>query len=87
MTLSAQTKVERWECFETAVSAKNARAAKLGEGVEFKVEVIDTWNMTVTEWPETFVTAAPGRYRVKDRNGSAIRLPATPYLLLRITRI
>lgn len=66
---------------------KNAKAAKLGEGVEFKVEVIDTWNMTVTEWPETFVTAAPGRYRVTDRNGSAIRLPATPYLMLRITRI
>ena len=29
---------------------KNAFYPRLKEGVRFKVEVIDTWNMTIAEW-------------------------------------
>ena len=66
---------------------KNAANAKLGAGVKFKVEIIDTWNMTVTEWPSTFETGAPGRYRVTDKDGGLVRLPARPYMMLRIKKI
>ena len=43
--------------------------------------------MTVTPWPVVFETAAPGRYRILDKEGRSVRLPDTPYLLLRIKRI
>lgn len=66
---------------------KNGKYPKLGEGVRFKVEILDTWNMTVTEEPGEFVTAKPGRYRVSDRDGRVVRLPKRPYLMLRITAI
>ncbi len=60
---------------------------RLGEGVRFKVEILDTWNMTVTEWPTVFETGKPGTYRVADREGRGIRLPERPYLMLRIKKI
>lgn len=37
------------------------------EGVRFKVEVIDTWNMTIAEWPVVFETTAPVKDRVYDK--------------------
>ena len=43
--------------------------------------------MTVTECPEVFETAAPGRYRVADKDGRLVRLPKKPYLMLRIKQI
>ena len=66
---------------------KNGSHPKLGEGRRFKVEIIDTWNMTVTECPEVFVTGAPGRYRVADKDGKLVRLPKRPYMMLRIKQI
>ena len=66
---------------------KNAAYGKLGGGVKFTVEVIDTWNMTVTRDPRVFETAEPGRYRVKDVSESVVRLPARPYMMLRIKKI
>ena len=75
---------EEW-VFELPV--KNGSYPKLGEGRSFKVEIIDTWNMTVTECPDVFVTGAPGRYRVADKDGKLVRLPKRPYLMLRIKQI
>ena len=66
---------------------KNAMYPRLKEGVRFKVEIIDTWNMTVTEVPAVFETTAPVRDRVYDKNHGKVVLPDTPYLLLRITGV
>ena len=66
---------------------KNAFYPRLKEGVRFKVEVIDTWNMTIAEWPVVFETTAPVKDRVYDKNQGRVRLPASPYLLLRITEV
>ncbi|MDE5786664.1 MAG: DUF5605 domain-containing protein, partial [Duncaniella sp.] len=67
--------------------AKCANYPKLKPGTRFKVEIIDTWNMTVTEWPETMETGRAIDYRHYDINNRNIRLPLTPYVLLRVTEI
>jgi hypothetical protein len=51
---------------------------------KFRVEVIDTWDMTVTKLPDTFEIAEPAEYRIYDKNRKKIRLPMKPYLALRI---
>ena len=51
---------------------------------KFRVEIIDTWDMTVTKLPETFEIADPAEYRIFDKNRKKIRLPMKPYLALRI---
>ena len=56
-------------------------------GEKYRVEILDTWNMTVTEWPVEFETGAPGRYRITDKEGRGVRLPEMPYLMLRIKKI
>ena len=56
-------------------------------GQQYRVEILDTWNMTVTPWPVTFETGTPDRYRIRDKEGRGVRLPDTPYLLLRIKKI
>jgi hypothetical protein len=71
--------------WEFSLPVRNASFPRLGAGVKFKVEVIDTWNMTVEEYPQTFETGTPTRYRVYDKNHGRVKLPAKPYLLLRIT--
>ena len=64
---------------------KNAGYGRLREGMRFRVEIIDTWNMTVTPCPVTFETGAPVRDRIFDRLHRSVPLPSQPYLLLRIT--
>ncbi|MDE6485205.1 MAG: DUF4038 domain-containing protein [Duncaniella sp.] len=67
--------------------AKCAGYDKLKPGTRFKVEIIDTWDMTVTEWPETMEIGKAVDYRHYDINNRNIRLPLTPYVLLRVTEI
>lgn len=67
--------------------ARNASYPRLKEGTRFKVEIIDTWNMTITECPTVFELAKPSRYRVHDKENRSVKLPARPYLLLRITEV
>ena len=66
------------------VPARNPAFPRIKEGTKLKVEIIDTWNMTVTECPTVF-EAHLERYRVYDKKHRSVRLPASPYLLLRIT--
>lgn len=47
----------------------------LPEGVLYKAELIDTWNMNITEISENV------------NNKSVIKLPAKPYMALRLTKI
>ncbi|MCM1520487.1 MAG: DUF5605 domain-containing protein [Lachnoclostridium sp.] len=67
--------------------AKCADYEKLKEGTRFKVEIIDTWNMTITPWAEIMETDKANDYRLYDKSHRNIRLPMTPYILLRLTAI
>lgn len=65
--------------------ARNYRWTRLAEGQLLYVDVIDTWNMTVTPIGHPFVTKSDGtRYRMVDSEGRRVPLPHKPYLLLHI---
>ncbi|MCQ2113545.1 MAG: DUF4038 domain-containing protein [Bacteroidaceae bacterium] len=67
--------------------AKNSYFPRLKGGERFKVEVIDTWNMTITECPLIFETTRSGHYRMADKENRVVPLTEQPYILLRIKRI
>jgi Domain of unknown function (DUF5605)/Domain of unknown function (DUF5060)/Protein of unknown function (DUF4038) len=67
--------------------AKNAGYERLKEGKRFKVEIVDTWDMTIQTCPMTFETTDVIDYRVYDKEMKRVRLPLKPYLALRITEI
>jgi hypothetical protein len=62
---------------------------ELAKGAKFKVEIVDTWNMTITPVDKIFeVEPVPGnRYKFIDLNKSKVKLPAKPYLALRIQKV
>lgn len=66
---------------------KNAGYQKLAPGTRFKVEVIDTWNMTIQADPQIFETGTVNDYRLYDKDLKKVRLPLIPYLALRITEL
>ncbi len=67
---------------------KNGSLDKLKEGVKFKVEIIDTWNMSITKVPGVFETKKVNdNYRLYDKELKEIRLPYKPYIALRIIQI
>lgn len=66
---------------------KNIGYNSLKEGTCFKVEIIDTWNMTITEYPQIFETTKAYNKRVFDKEHKKVLLPSVPYLLLRITAV
>lgn len=57
----------------------------LSDGMKFKAEIIDTWNMTVEPVDRTFEIEKINRYKFADKNRSVITLPSKPYMALRIT--
>jgi hypothetical protein len=67
--------------------ARNSNYQKPKPGTRYKVEVIDTWNMTIKTDPQIFETSAENDYRLYDKDLKKIRLPLKPYLALRITEI
>ena len=67
--------------------AKNSSFAKLKAGVRFKVEIIDTWDMTIQSVPFVFVTSEENDYRFFDKDLKKVRIPLKPYMALRITEI
>ena len=66
---------------------KNGPWARPQAGERYRVEILDTWNRTITEWPVVCETGTPDRSRIRDKEGRGVRLPDTPYLLLRIKKI
>jgi len=66
---------------------KNASFAKVEPGTRFKVDIIDTWDMTITPCPQIFETAKGNDYRLYDKDLQKIRLPLKPYIALRIIAI
>jgi hypothetical protein len=59
---------------------------KIAEGVSFRVDVLDTWNMTVTPVDDVFKTTAHNRYVVHAAEHPSVKLPGKPYMALRIRR-
>ncbi|HEX7653104.1 MAG TPA: DUF5605 domain-containing protein, partial [Verrucomicrobiae bacterium] len=57
------------------------------EGMKFTVEVLDTWNMTITPEPGQFTLKKKDAYFVADKEGRSITLPGRPYMALRIKRV
>jgi len=70
---------------------------RLTDGMEFKVEILDTWNMAVTPVEGVFVTKMRPPYDFKpgsrderltdERDGRTIALPGRPGIALRIRHV
>lgn len=58
----------------------------LKDGMAFSVDVLDTWDMTVTPVEQKFTVQARGKYRYRAVGEPKIDLPGKPYMALRITR-
>jgi hypothetical protein len=56
----------------------------LAENMQFGVEVIDTWAMTITSVEGVFTTKRKDRYTFVDRDGRNVNLPGKPGMALRI---
>lgn len=59
----------------------------LERAMQFKVDLIDTWNMRITPVEQIFEIEQLNRYEYIDKNRSKIELPGKPYMALRISRI
>ncbi len=55
-------------------------------GAKFKVDIIDTWNMTVEELGDTFEITDKERYRCYCSYHRKIELPGRPFMAIRIRR-
>jgi hypothetical protein len=60
--------------------------AGLAEGMTFTVEIVDTWNMTITPVPGSFKIIADATYRYHAEGLAKVKLPGKPYIALRILR-
>ena len=60
---------------------------ELKEGMHFKVDVIDTWNMTITPVNKIFEVKKLNSYQFIDKQNSVIKLPGKPYMAIRIQAI
>jgi hypothetical protein len=61
--------------------------AELANGMQFTVEVIDTWNMTMTPAGGVFEVNKKDNYTYRDKEGRSVPLPGKPYMALRIRRV
>ena len=54
---------------------------------QFKADVLDTWNMTITPVPGVFTLKKLDNYTYGDVNNRSIPLPGRPYMAIRIERV
>jgi hypothetical protein len=66
---------------------RNSGYGRVAAGTRFKVEIIDTWGMTIEQCPTVFETTAEIDYRVYDTARKRVRLPSKPYIALRVTGV
>lgn len=60
---------------------------EMSDGLRFKVEVIDTWNMKIMPIDRVFETVRRDNYRFIDKNKGKVKLPGKPYMALRIVKL
>ena len=61
--------------------------AGVREGQVYTVDVVDTWNMTITPVEGSFIATGHDRYRFVDKDERTIKLPGKPYMALIIRRV
>jgi hypothetical protein len=59
----------------------------LQDGMKFRAEVIDTWNMTVTPVDGVFEIRKHDDYYFADKDGRSIPLPGRPFMAVRLVRV
>ena len=59
----------------------------LQDEMQFRAEVLDTWNMTATPVEGLFTLRKKTDYFWGDKDGRSIELPGKPYIALRIRRV
>jgi hypothetical protein len=59
----------------------------LEDGMRFRVEILDTWNMTITPVAGEFVVRRADAYTFTAPDRPTIQLPGRPYMALRIQRV
>jgi hypothetical protein len=60
---------------------------RVTDGMKFKVDVIDVWNMTITPVPGEFVTKKKDRYHFVDAQGRSVPLPGKRGIAVRVRHI
>jgi hypothetical protein len=60
---------------------------EMEEGLRFRAEALDTWNMTVEPVEGEFTVKRATDYFMEDAAGRTIELPGRPYMAIRITRV
>jgi Domain of unknown function (DUF5060)/Domain of unknown function (DUF5605)/Protein of unknown function (DUF4038) len=59
----------------------------LKAGMQFKVEILDTWKMTVTPVDQIFSIVKHSNYLFQAEGDQKVALPGQPYIALRIRRV
>jgi hypothetical protein len=59
----------------------------IADGNQFKIEVIDTWNMTIAQVDGVFVAKKKDSYTFIEEKGRTVTLPGKPGMALRIRRV
>lgn len=59
----------------------------VADGMKFKVDIIDVWDMTITPVPGEFVAKQKGRYAFVDANGRSVPLPGKRGIAIRAINI
>lgn len=59
----------------------------LKDGDRFKVDILDTWAMTVTPVEGDFVMGKKDGYVVHDPNRPTVALPGRPWIAVRVTKV
>jgi len=62
---------------------------ELAGGTRFRVDVLDTWNMSIKPVDREFTIRQPAEkdYVAVDMAGSEIEVPDKPWMALRVTRV
>jgi hypothetical protein len=63
------------------------KAGGLTVGLKFQVDVIDTWNMTITPEDGEFVTAKRDNNSFEDVTKRVVKLPAREWMAVRVRRV
>ena len=78
--------MERQDPSEFAVFVRDTAKRALDAGMHFHVDILDTWNMTITPVDRDFVTAPTKGSNFPATGDGKIDLPGKKYIALRIVR-
>ena len=79
-----KTQPHQWEV--NLPKPPQGKGVALDDGMKFRAEVLDTWNMTVTPVPGIFTLKKKTDYFYADKDDRSIQLPGRPYMAIRLRR-